>query len=102
MYRWDFGDGSTGNANGNTTHTYNNAGVYTVILTVTDKTTWNVGQSSVIIKINGDKDTDKDGVLDRDDFCPLVYGEKDNRGCPRVNNGNFGNIINTQYTGNPS
>ena len=101
IYRWDFWDGSTGNANGNTTHIYNNAGIYTVVLTVTDKTTWNAGQSSVVIKISGDKDTDKDGVLDQDDFCPLVYGERDNRGCPRINNGNFGTIINTQYTQNP-
>ena len=55
----------------------------------------------MIIRITGDKDTDGDGVLDREDFCPLVYRERDNRGCPRINNGDFRTIINTRYIGNP-
>ncbi|HMK05518.1 MAG TPA: PKD domain-containing protein, partial [Ferruginibacter sp.] len=35
LYEWDFGDGSTG-AGTNITHTYVNAGLYTVKLTITD------------------------------------------------------------------
>ncbi len=35
---WDFGDGSTPSNSQNPTHTYSNAGVYTVRLTVTDNT----------------------------------------------------------------
>lgn len=34
VYEWEFGDGETSSADGNTSHTYTQAGVYTVSLTV--------------------------------------------------------------------
>ncbi len=30
----------------------------------------------------GDKDSDKDGIVDREDFCPLVAGDLSAKGCP--------------------
>jgi PKD repeat protein len=46
-YSWDFGDGETGTGV-TTSHTYDENGVYTVILTVTD-TEGNVGYGSVVV-----------------------------------------------------
>ena len=48
-YSWNFGDGSTGTGV-NTYHTYENNGVFTVILTVTDSE-GNVGYGSVTITV---------------------------------------------------
>jgi PKD repeat protein len=48
-YSWNFGDGSTGNGV-TTSHTYENNGVFTVILTVTDSD-GNIGYGSVVITV---------------------------------------------------
>jgi hypothetical protein len=100
-YAWDFGDGNRGSVYWETKHTYTTAGVYTVTLTITDPARGYVGQARVIVRVTGDRDTDGDWVVDSDDLCPLVYGERDNRGCPRLNNGNYGTVIWRQYTPNP-
>ncbi len=36
----------------------------------------------VSYKFNVDKDSDKDGVIDKYDACPNEFGSKDNNGCP--------------------
>ena len=49
-YTWDFGDGSEPTIGNSVTHTYTNAGIYTVTLTVTDTegaTTTNISQITV-------------------------------------------------------
>ena len=48
-YSWNFGDGSTGNGV-TTSNTYENNGVFTVILTVTDSD-GNIGYGSVVITV---------------------------------------------------
>lgn len=45
-----------------------------------------VQPATVIIE----KDTDKDGVLDKDDECPEVKGVKENKGCPFKDSDNDG------------
>lgn len=49
-YSWDFGDGNTSSEQ-NPSHTYINAGEYTVILTVTDSTTNQASDSLIITAI---------------------------------------------------
>lgn len=64
-YQWDFGDESTGDGMG-TTHSYNSAGVYTVILTVTDD--------------DGDTDTDSITVTvtaEGENQPPIALAEAD-------------------------
>ena len=36
-------------------------------------------------KINKEKDSDNDGVIDRYDVCPNEFGTKENNGCPNIN-----------------
>lgn len=84
QYAWDFGDGGRGSTKGNTEHAYGSPGIFTVTLTVTDTETWEVAQASIIVRITGDTDTDGDGIFDDEDRCILVFGEKNNFGCPRI------------------
>ena len=81
-YRWDYGDGTTSTSSGSTSHGYTDNGAYTVTLTITD-TSGNVARSSVVVLITGDRDTDRDGVRDIRDQCPLVYAQTLS-GCPLV------------------
>ena len=73
-YRWDYGDGTTSTSSGNTTHIYRDNGSYTVTLTIID-TSGNIAQSSLVIIVTGERDTDSDGIIDISDRCPLVYAQ---------------------------
>jgi hypothetical protein len=79
-YRWDYGDGYINTASGNTSHAYRDNGTYTVTLIATDAS-GNVGRSSLVVLITGDRDTDSDTVIDTLDQCPLVYAQTSS-GCP--------------------
>jgi len=57
-YAWDFGDGETGDGI-QTQHTYNVAGTYTVLLTVTDNR-GDTSQDSVIIRVRNPNDPPPD------------------------------------------
>lgn len=81
-YRWNYDDGSTSQSSGDTIHIFTNSGIYTVTLTVIDAA-GNTAQSSLVVKITGDRDTDWDGILDPNDACPLVYA-KTLSGCPNI------------------
>ena len=81
-YNWSFGDATISSIRGNTTHLYGDIGPYSVTLTVTDSL-GNSAQSSVVVRVYGDRDTDKDKVIDRIDQCPLVYAETPT-GCPTI------------------
>ncbi len=66
-YDWDFGDGSPGSTLENPTHTYNNAGTYTITLIVSDTATCNFGDTiSKDITILGDTTYTLTGM----DICP--------------------------------
>ena len=52
-------------------------------LTVTDIVTGRTALSTVIISVSGDIDTDKDGISDTSDSCPLVYALTPT-GCPLI------------------
>jgi hypothetical protein len=84
QYTWDYGDSTRGTTSWDSEHSYTSPGIYTVVLTVTDSTTGETVQSSVILRITGSKDTDTDGIFDADDRCPQVIGPKSNFGCPIV------------------
>ena len=43
---------------------------------------WYVVGSLRFVSRLGDKDSDKDGIPDREDFCPLVAGDISAKGCP--------------------
>ncbi len=81
VYNWDFWDGSRSNEK-NPTHPYSTKWIYPVVLTVTDAN-GNIVQWRIAIRVTGDKDSDSDGVFDKDEVCPLVYWEKDNKWCPK-------------------
>ncbi len=81
-YRWDYGDGTMSTSSGSTSHSYTDNGAYTVTLTITDNS-GNVARSNVVVLITGDRDTDRDGVIDTRDQCPLVYAQTLS-GCPLV------------------
>lgn len=93
IYRWDFGDGVIQTGNSTNTHTYSTPWTYTVTLTLTDPSTGMSRQSTVIIRITGERDTDGDGVYDSVDACPAVYGTRDGSWCPAFKNSNYGDII---------
>lgn len=71
-YNWDFGDGTRSGNTDKTTHTYDTGGTYPVTLTITDNTTGNTAQTTVIVRITDDKDSDGDGILDSTDQCKNV------------------------------
>lgn len=82
-YTWDFWDGTKWYGK-NIDHIFQNPWVYEVILIVKDGS-WKVGKASVIIHVlpkNCLNDSDKDGIGDCDDLCPLVFGEEINKWCP--------------------
>jgi PKD repeat protein len=81
-YHWSYGDGTTNNMSGNTNHIYSDNGIYTVTLTIID-TLWNTAQSSLVIVVSGDRDTDSDTIFDTSDLCPLVYALTPT-GCPTL------------------
>jgi PKD repeat protein len=74
-WAWDFGDG-TGNSQQNPTHTYTEAGTYTVSLTITgpDGTDTQTLRNYITVYEPPEpppppKDTDGDGVIDPEDNC---------------------------------
>jgi len=81
QYNWDFWDGSRSNEK-NPAHAYQAEWTYPVILTIIDAN-GNIVQWRIVVRITWDKDTDNDWTLDKDDLCPLVYGDKDNAWCPK-------------------
>ncbi len=83
-YSWDFWDGNTSTIVWDTSHTYTTPGIYSVILTVTDRLTGTTRQSRIIIRISWEIDTDGDGVFDSEDACPQVQWTRENDGCPFV------------------
>lgn len=99
-YSWDYGDGTrTGNA-WVTTHPYTSWGTYSVTLTITDRETGETAQSTAIVRITNDKDSDGDGVFDDDDLCPLIKWPKENKWCPTINTPDYGCAIRGVYSGN--
>ena len=99
-YRWDFGNGNSSNNSGTQTHSYGKSGTYTITLTVTNPKTGETGQSTMIIRITDNKDTDGDGIFDHEDKCPLVRGTRANQGCPDVTAPDYGCTIRGVYNGN--
>lgn len=81
-YHWDYGDGSTNTSSSPTNHIYENNGNHTVTLTVTDAL-GNVARSSLVVIIQGERDTDWDKIPDSIDQCPLVYAISAT-GCPTI------------------
>lgn len=100
IYDWDFGDGNRNSNSGEQKHSYNKDWTYKVTLTVTDKNTWNTWQSTVIIRITNNKDSDWDWTIDDEDTCPLVKWVKENNGCPKIRIHNYGCSINEILSGN--
>ena len=98
VYNWDFGDGNRSNTPGVQTHPYKAPGAYTVTLTSTDKTTGETAQSTMIVRITDNKDTDGDGIFDNDDQCPLIRGEAPS-GCPNIKIPDYGCTIRGVYNG---
>lgn len=84
QYDWDYGDGNRSQWDTTTKHAYTSEGVYTTTLTVTDKKTGKTATSTVIVHITWDRDTDNDGLIDREDLCPLVVWPISNQGCPII------------------
>ena len=89
-YAWNFWDGNASNTIWNTRHTYNAPWSYRVTLTVTDRD-GNTSQSTLIVSVWGNIDTDRDGIYDADDICPYVSGIIVNRWCPKIDTTNHGN-----------
>ena len=40
--------------------------------------------ASLTLVLDESSDLDNDGILNRDDLCPAVFGLRDNSGCPVV------------------
>ena len=82
-YAWDFWDGSRTTSSRDTweSHVYDTPGIYTVTVTMTDAS-GKTAQSSLIVEIAWDTDTDKDSVVDIYDACPLISGPRENKWCP--------------------
>jgi PKD repeat protein len=99
IYKWDFWDGTIATWSGSNNHIYLEWWVYTVILTIIDPKTWNTSQSSVVIKVTGERDTDWDKIPDSIDQCPLVY-TVGNNGCPTITTYNNQNPTIPINTGN--
>ena len=93
-YTWDYGDGTSSSILGNTKHSYTDPGTYTVSLTVVDQNSGKTWQSTIIIQVTGEKDSDGDGITDSNDQCPLVYAKTIN-GCPNIATQNSDNNTDT-------
>ena len=93
-YTWDYGDGTSSSILGNTKHSYVDPGTYTVSLTVVDQNSGKTWQSTIIIQVTGEKDSDGDGITDSNDQCPLVYAKTIN-GCPNIATQNSDNNTDT-------
>lgn len=52
----------------------------------------NIAVSKLVIVVTKLEDRDKDGILDKDDVCPDVFGLKELQGCPRITPYNDGKI----------
>ncbi|CAH1001345.1 hypothetical protein LEM8419_02246 [Neolewinella maritima] len=87
-YQWKW---STGEAEGISPQaTFQTPGTYEVSLTVTDNENTKSSTSATLQVLNGDEDTDGDGILNSRDICPLVanpnqivptfYADTDNDG----------------------
>jgi PKD repeat protein len=100
-YNWDFWDGtrSTSNASTGASHIYGNPGTYTVTVTMNDAN-GKTAQTSIILEVNGDIDTDSDGVADIYDVCPSIPGSKENKWCPLIVTNNYTKWIDTGMAGN--
>lgn len=92
-YRWSLGDG---NIRTTTTprvqHTYDGEWLYTVsVFAVRSDNTPVVAHTTV--RATGILDTDKDGVYDDTDICPLVVWTSGNKWCPVVSTKRYGETI---------
>lgn len=91
-YTWDFGDGTTSSSWWVVDHTYENPGIYTVTLTITNDS-GETSQAQIIIEVTGRIDTDKDWVYDDEDDCIFVKWPPENDGCPVFDIGDHGDTI---------
>lgn len=81
-YSWDFWDWTKSTSGPSSSHSYTTPGIYPVTLTVYDTVTGLSSQSSITVRVGGEKDSDNDGISDSDDLCPLVRGDSWNKWCP--------------------
>lgn len=84
IYDWNFGDGET-DLWEIVDHLFDNDGVYTVELIVTDSNGKTGSATVVIIVLEADsclEDTDGDGIFDCEDACPILLGPIENSWCP--------------------
>jgi len=70
-YQWDFDDGEYSNEK-HPKHLFNHIGVYTVVLTVQDTATGEIGFAQLVVHVIADPDRDHDGIVNPQDTCPDV------------------------------
>ena len=98
-YRWSLWDGSIRTTeNPRITHTYERSGTYILSVVALDRAnTPRIASSQ--ITVTGILDTDRDGINDDTDICPLVSGTLENNGCPVINTKRYGETITSLLAG---
>lgn len=82
-YIWDFWDGTRITTNsGKVSHTFSTPGTYMTNVIATDALGKRAGWSVVTV-VTGSLDSDKDGIPDSSDICPLVQWNSTNW-CPKL------------------
>ncbi|MDD2745471.1 MAG: PKD domain-containing protein, partial [Candidatus Gracilibacteria bacterium] len=82
IYQWNFADGFT-SSDKNPAHLYDIPGGKAVQLTVRDAQ-GAIAIATVNLVLSESNDSDRDGVADDTDACPLAVGPVINQGCPVI------------------